>query len=280
MNIKYHHPNLKINYFNLIDTKEKAYWLGFIFADGSLHQAKVLQFQLELSKKDEVLVDLFADSIGFNISYKKEIPRNNTVRLRFKNNQFAKNLIKHGMIVGKEKSKNIEMPVLKNHGLYLAFLLGYYDGDGKQGTTSIKSGSKIFLKQVKKLFGLNTNISTTKYSLKDGQDSEAYDFWLGAELFNEMIDNYKYSISRKRKQFRVYDTSLRMHIMNFDSIMGRISSKDKIVTRNGLLIKKKQFHIYAWELGKKHRFSFTLICNLCERYNLDKPSKEYWDSIN
>lgn len=280
MNIKYHHPNLKINYFNLIDTKEKAYWLGFIFADGSLHQAKVLQFQLELSKKDEVIINRFADSIGFNISYKKEIPRNNTVRLRFKNNQFAKNLIKHGMIIGKEKSKNIEMPVLKNHGLYLAFLLGYYDGDGKQGTTSIKSGSKIFLKQVKKLFGLNTNISTIKYSLKDGQESEAYDFWLGAELFNEMMDNYKNSLSRKRKQFRVYDKSLRMHIMNFDSTMGRILSKDQIVTRNGLLIKKMHFHRYAWDLGKKHKFSFSLICSLCERYNLDKPSKEYWDSIN
>lgn len=279
MNIKYHHPNLKINYFNLIDTKEKAYWLGFIFADGSLHQAKVLQFQLELSKKDEVIINRFADSIGFNISYKKEIPRNNTVRLRFKNNQFAKNLIKHGMIIGKAKSKNIEMPVLKNHGLYLAFLLGYYDGDGKQGTTSIKSGSKIFLKQVKKLFGLNTNISTIKYSLKDGQESEAYDFWLGAELFNEMMDNYKNSLLRKRKQFRVYDNSLRMHIMNFDSIMGRILSKDQIVTRNGLLIKKMHFYRYAWELGKKHKFAFSLICSLCERYNLDKPSKEYWDSI-
>jgi len=280
MNIKYHHPNLKINYFNFIDTKEKAYWLGFIFADGSLHQAKVLQFQLELSKKDEVIIDRFADSIGFNISYKKEVPRDNTVRLRFKNNQFVKNLIKHGMIVGKEKSKNIEMPVLKNHGLYLAFLLGYYDGDGKQGTTSIKSGSKIFLKQVKKLFGLNTNISTTKYSLKNDQESEAYDFWLGAKLFNEMMDNYKNSLSRKRKQFREYDKSLRMHIMNFDSVMSRILSKDQIVSRDGLIIKKKQFHRYAWELGKKHEFSFTLICSLCKRYNLDKPSKEYWDSKN
>ncbi|MBA7703239.1 hypothetical protein ES703_112021 [subsurface metagenome] len=31
-----HHPNLKVNYFERIDTKEKAYWLGWLFAEGWL----------------------------------------------------------------------------------------------------------------------------------------------------------------------------------------------------------------------------------------------------
>lgn len=277
MNIRYYHPNLKINYFKYIDTKEKAYWLGFIFAEGSIHQANILQFQLEISKNDEILIDRFAYSIGFNTRYKKEINRDNTVRLRFKNNQFANNLIKHGMIVGKEKSKNIKMPILKSRGLYLAFLLGHYDGDGKQGTTSIKSGSKIFLKQIKELFGLKTKISIRKYKLKNGQESKAFDFWLGAKLFNEMMDNYNNSLSRKRKKFRVYDKALRMYVMNFESIMSRILSKDQIVNRDGLIIKKKEFHRYAWAIGKKHKFPYTLMCSLCERYNLDKPSRDYWD---
>ena len=52
---------------------------------------------------------------------------------------------------------------------------------------------------------------------------------------------------------------------------------DQIITREGLVIKKKEFHKYAWELGKKHKFPYNLICNLCEKYNLDKPSKDYWD---
>jgi len=277
MNILYYHPNLKIDYFKNIDSKEKAYWLGFIFAEGSLHQANILQFQLELSKNDEILIDRFALSIGFNPKYKKEIPRNNTIRLRFKNNNFANNLIKHGMIVGKKKSRNIELPLLKKHDLYLAFLLGYYDGDGKQGTTSIKSGSRIILEQIKDLFNLNTKISERKYNLKNGQESVAYDFWLGAELFNEMMENYNISLLRKRKKFRVYDEALRMHIMNFDSIMSQKLLNDQIVTREGLVIKKQEFHKYAWELGKKHKFPYNLICSLCEKYNLDKPSIEYWD---
>jgi len=29
-----HHPNFKRDYFKIIDTNEKAYWLGFLFADG------------------------------------------------------------------------------------------------------------------------------------------------------------------------------------------------------------------------------------------------------
>jgi hypothetical protein len=45
-----------------------------------------------------------------------------------------------------QKSKKITLPELKTYDLYLAFLLGYFDGDGETGTSKIHSVSPIFLK--------------------------------------------------------------------------------------------------------------------------------------
>ncbi len=68
-----------------------------------------------------------------------------------------------------------------------------------------------------------------------------------------------------------------MHIMNFDSIMSRKLSQDEIVTRKGTVIKKNEFQKYAWTLGKNHKFPYNVICSLCEKYDLAKPSKKNWD---
>ena len=66
------HPILKENYFKVIDNKEKAYWLGFIYADGYLERLKGNQLRLgiEICKKDEILLDKFIGSIGINKNFK------------------------------------------------------------------------------------------------------------------------------------------------------------------------------------------------------------------
>ena len=32
------HPNLRTYFFDAIDSKEKAYWLGFLYADGFIEK--------------------------------------------------------------------------------------------------------------------------------------------------------------------------------------------------------------------------------------------------
>ena len=196
------HPNLKIDYFKRINTKEKAYWLGWLYAEGWLSKhGNNIRFGVELHKNDkEDLLIKFANIIRFNLEYlDDEIRRDGEltdyVRIRFVSDDFAQYLITHGFIVGKEKSKQIELPFLDTRELYLAFLLGYYDGDGKTGTTAITSGSLKFIKQIKKNFNLPFKIWRT--------DSEwegvGYNIYLGMELMREMLVNYKNSLLRKRK---------------------------------------------------------------------------------
>ncbi|MHA2129674.1 MAG: hypothetical protein ACW99L_06855, partial [Promethearchaeota archaeon] len=62
------HPDLKLDYFNQINTKEKAYWLGFLW--GELYIGRGSDLSLEISKKDEKLMDRYIRCLGLNPKYK------------------------------------------------------------------------------------------------------------------------------------------------------------------------------------------------------------------
>jgi hypothetical protein len=192
-----HHPNIKIDYFKDIDTKEKAYWLGFIYADGFITRDRnILRFGMGISEKDEIIIDKFCKAIDLNPNYKQYVHQDNTVRIRIANNRFSKNLENHGVIVGSEKSKNIKLPELKNTDLDLAFLLGHFDGDGTTGTSRITTGSKQFLEQIIEKF----RIKNTIYEYEGN-----YKLYLGAALFNKMLENYQNSLPKKRIRLRSFD---------------------------------------------------------------------------
>jgi hypothetical protein len=198
------HPNLRIDYFHTIDAKEKAYWLGFLYADGFItEQHGSIEIRLELSKDDENSVDRFCRDLGLN-NDKKEYRRHRKiekecVEIRFACRKMSDDLIRHGLRF--RKSKIIEYPKLSSRDLELAFLLGYYDGDGKHNTTEISSGNRRFLEQVANRFDL-----PSKIRLQTGE-KEIYGrkikgtvcrMYLGAQLFNEMMKNYQNSMPRKR----------------------------------------------------------------------------------
>ena len=43
--------DINSNIFNIIDTEEKAYWLGFLYADGNVHLTKKNKYKIELGLK-------------------------------------------------------------------------------------------------------------------------------------------------------------------------------------------------------------------------------------
>ncbi|KKL12210.1 hypothetical protein LCGC14_2538040, partial [marine sediment metagenome] len=81
-------PDLKVDYFNYINTKEKAYWFGWLFAEGWIENPRPDKDHLigvGLNKKDEIQLQHFIKTIGFNpkyIRYKKD-------RVRTKNYEEA-----------------------------------------------------------------------------------------------------------------------------------------------------------------------------------------------
>ncbi len=194
------HLNLNKDYFEKIDTKEKAYWLGFIYADGYIELNKRSESRRlclgSLSPKDEILLKKFAESINAD---KNKIEKDREyLRLRITNKKLCDDAMKHGVLP--RKSLIIEYPKLENRELDLAFLLGYFDGDGKKGTSMIKTGSRKFLEQIKEKFNIPNNIYLNE---PNKPNKKTVCLSLGAKLFNEMLDNYEDSLSRKRIRFKI-----------------------------------------------------------------------------
>ena len=123
--------NLNHDYFEVIDTPEKAYWLGFIMADGCIYKGAdkySLRLQINLKSSDIEHLEKFQRAI--NSSYKiqvKKVGNSETCILKINSTKFCKDLIKHG--VTERKSIVCQYPKIPEE-LNIHFIRGYFDGDG------------------------------------------------------------------------------------------------------------------------------------------------------
>ena len=167
-NITFTHNRGNVNYFNKIDSQNKAYLLGFIAADGCLTQLNKTgnpRFLLTITihKKDIDLLYFLKKEIGCeNPVY--ELKRDNLVRFTISSKQISSDLINLGIVpkkslILKDITKNI------NSEFKESFLLGYFDGDGSIYSSNNKyyisiRGTKECLESYNKTLGLNVNILT------------------------------------------------------------------------------------------------------------------------
>jgi intein-encoded DNA endonuclease-like protein len=122
-------------FFDTIDTEAKAYWLGFMFADGCVKSNKrKMAFSLKLS--DGYMVDNFAKYINYPIDKVCNRPRNDkssensedTREMQFHSKHMATSLISHGCIP--RKTYSMKFPNTVPSDLLEHFCRGYFDGDG------------------------------------------------------------------------------------------------------------------------------------------------------
>lgn len=117
-------------FFSAIDTEEKAYWLGFLYADGAVYSSKKgYMFHLTLSNDDLDRVE------AFRASLKTEIPifhfkEKNQSGLFVWSKQIYHDLVRLGC--GPRKSLTLEWPRNDQVPPHLLrhFVRGFFDGDG------------------------------------------------------------------------------------------------------------------------------------------------------
>lgn len=116
------------NYFKNIDSKEKAYWLGFIAADGYVREDRGL-LQIQLQEKDKNHLNKFLKAVESNKEIMK-IEQNNFIGYRIYIN--SRKMINDLVILGCKQNKSLTLKPPNNipKDLILYWILGYYDGDG------------------------------------------------------------------------------------------------------------------------------------------------------
>lgn len=127
------------NCFETIDTPEKAYWLGFIAADGYIFSEKK-----ENRERHGLTITIAAKDVELLISFSKFLKSDVPIRRFFKtletsdklfefvsltiyNSILSQQLISHGLI--QNKSLVLQPPKLDDL-LKEFYILGYFDGDG------------------------------------------------------------------------------------------------------------------------------------------------------
>lgn len=122
------------DYFDLIDSEVKAYWLGFMCADGYVTKSSAGQklFGVSLESKDREHLSLFKADLESTHPIKdyKSVTEYGPVsysRLLITSEQTFDSLVNHGC--GTKKSKTLAPPVI-DQSLERHWLRGYFDGDG------------------------------------------------------------------------------------------------------------------------------------------------------
>lgn len=203
------------NYFDNIDTAEKAYILGFIYADGCLTKGNTLEIKLTASNKEllekikkclnsEHKIGIYPYTSGYKTN-------NDCCVLSIVNKHLHDSLVKCGAT--ERKTKTLTFPKFLDEKLVSHFIRGFFDGDGSvYEINQIKfigcsfTGTFDMLENIRQIcekeFG--TKAKVRKYKNKD-----IYDFKVGGK--NNIIAFYKYLykdatifLGRKKLLFNKY----------------------------------------------------------------------------
>lgn len=192
-------------YFDIIDTEEKAYWLGFIYAVGCVYRGSdkhSYRLQINLKQSDEEHLVKFQNAIGSNYKLYNNL-NTKSVSLKVNSTRMCEDLIRHGVVCS--KSLIVKPPKIKDE-LIRHFVRGLFDGDGSiswlRGRTpkvTIITGSEELANWLKyRLSGFNIYIykrTHDLYSLESQSVSVVKDF------YNTIYSNANVCLNRKYIKF-------------------------------------------------------------------------------
>jgi intein/homing endonuclease len=210
--------NCDENYFEKIDTFEKAYWLGLLFADGYVRKRKQFNGKhkqggivgISLKNGDEYLLNKFINDLKSNYSLTKQIKDDFlSYKLEINSSKMVDDLIKLGCV---PKKSLILLPPKINYDFISHFIRGYFDGDGSIGEYNGRLkltilGTEEILTWILLFFKNNGMVTTPKISKKNNiralQINSQTDIDIVKDiLYDSCENNY---LKRKKEKFKFYD---------------------------------------------------------------------------
>ena len=201
--------------FEIIDTAEKAYWLGFLAADGCNYQREhnasiilnVHEKDIEHLKKFKQFCHTDA-KIKSYIGYEGFSNQTPMCKITLNSKKISNDLIDKGILPN--KSLILQPPHILEE-FYKPFILGYFDGDGNiskssqynnysisiQGTKEILTWICEVLDWDAKLEKRNINSNNNSYYIRCGGTNKPY------QILNQLYNSCEIHLERK---FNIYKT--------------------------------------------------------------------------
>ena len=204
------------NAFDSIDSSEKAYWLGFLFADGNIGSSDN-SISINLQKQDKEHLEKFNKFLQYdNNNIKVYKNKNNIEYCHF----YCKNAHMHNILNNlgciPKKSKTMKFPeIIKNSEFFWDFIRGYFDGDGcitydfrseyREPRCSISCGSKDFI------YSLSEQLNAKGYPNKVVNRKNIYILYIGnykwntnAKFMIKLYNNSSIYLQRKYNKYLNY----------------------------------------------------------------------------
>ena len=201
---KYHYDK---SFFKVIDSEEKAYWLGFMYADGYViekRENRNWEAGIQLRKSDYKHLKKFNKSLNGNVDVSFVLQKGHFLRsrliedticskIRFYCKEMVEDLISHGVVPAKSLIK--EAPIGVPDELLKHFLRGYFDGNGTL------------------CFSLNKKVKIRYLRVFITTGSKCFADWLSSTFKNIGFDSYIAKDNREKHAFKVYVKS--KYALNF-----------------------------------------------------------------
>lgn len=117
------------SYFSNINTQEKAYILGFLYADGYNSNKGIV---INLHEQDKEILEKIKTELGYegSVVFRKKDNASNQYSLQIKSQEISQDLTKLGCV--NKKSLILKFPTEEQvpSNLVKHFIRGYFDGDG------------------------------------------------------------------------------------------------------------------------------------------------------
>lgn len=210
------------SYFNIIDSERKAYFLGLIWADGSILKSKGT-LSIHLQKEDEYLLEELRNDICPSKPLKYYQPKNPKWKERAILNIYSYPLINSLINIGcvPNKRQGVEFPNCIPDNLLIHFIRGYFDGDGCV-TISEKSeknsrrftigftGAIQFIEQLKKILlnVLNVEFNKVVFEKRNKVTSSIHlrKYSKLNDFYDKLYDDATIFLKRKKEKYEKIKT--------------------------------------------------------------------------
>lgn len=212
-----HKYSANYDIFEKIDSNEKAYWLGFLAADGCNYQRKqnasiiinIHQKDIEQLKKFKNFCQAEAEIVSYitSVGFSNNTPM---CKIVLNSKKMSLDLANKGIVP--QKSLILKPPKIEQK-YYLPFILGYFDGDGSIYKTSQYNNYSLSFQGTKEILIWICDILKLEIPLEQRKESSKNEYYIRCggtnkpyNILKQLYNSCEIHLERKYQIYKELET--------------------------------------------------------------------------